>query len=158
MAEGIYNFIAIDDRVATAGQPTEAQFRGLAEDGYEVVINLAPDGLDTSLAGEDALLGSLGIEYRHLPIAWSTPSLDQLDAFIALMEAARGRTTLVHCQANYRVTAFYGLYAQIRLGWSEPQADALIERIWSANPSYRMDETWKGFIASARARLAAERA
>ena len=155
--EGVYNFIAVDDRVATAGQPTEAQFRALRDAGYEVVINLAPDGLDTSLAGEDALLGSLGIDYRHLPIAWAAPGLDQLDAFITLMEAARGRATLVHCQANYRVTAFYGLYAQARLGWTEAQADALIDRIWSANPGYRMDDTWKAFIAQARERLADER-
>lgn len=146
----IYNFIRIDESLATSGQPTAEQFRRAREAGYEVVINLAPDGLDTSLPEERALLGELGMEYHHLPVAWSEPRLDQLEAFGALMDASAGRRTLVHCQANYRVTVFVALYAAAKRGWTETQADALIDRIWTSNPAYRMDDTWKGFIASAR--------
>ena len=52
----IYNFIEIDGSTATAGQPSEAQFRALRDAGYEVVVNLAPDGLETSLPDERGLL------------------------------------------------------------------------------------------------------
>ena len=148
----IYNFIAIDDATATAGQPSEAQFRAAREAGYEVVVNLAPDGLDTSLPDERELLGSLGFHYHHIPVPWNAPDLDHLDRFIAAMDAAAGRRTLVHCQANYRVTAFYALYASQRLGWSEAQADALIDRIWKSRPDFEMDDVWKSFIAAARLR------
>jgi uncharacterized protein (TIGR01244 family) len=148
----IHNFIAIDDLVATAGQPTAEQFRAAGAAGYEVVINLAPDGLDTSLPGEGELLQSLGIDYHHIPVAWTEPRLDQLERFEALMAAAAGRRTLIHCQANYRVTAFFALYATARLGWSDTQADALIDRIWRSRPGFEMDETWKGFIAAGRQR------
>lgn len=148
--DDIYNFIRINESLATSGQPTAEQFRRAREAGYEIVINLAPDGLDTSLPEERALLGELGIEYHHLPVVWSEPRLDQLEAFGALMDAAAGRRALVHCQANYRVTVFFALYAAAKRGWTEAQADALIDRIWTSNPAYRMDETWKGFIAAAR--------
>lgn len=148
----IYNFIEIDDLVATAGQPTEEQFRAARDAGYEVVINLAPDGLETSLPGESALLRELGIEYHHLPVAWAEPRLDQLGQFETLMADAAGRRTLVHCQANYRVTAFFALYATAKLGWSDQQADALIDSIWKSRDDFEMDVTWKCFIAAARQR------
>ena len=37
----IFNFIKLDDRVATSGQPTESQFGLVKEAGYTTVINLA---------------------------------------------------------------------------------------------------------------------
>jgi uncharacterized protein (TIGR01244 family) len=148
----IYNFIQIDDLVATAGQPSEEQFRQARDAGYDVVINLAPDGLETSLPDESGMLASLGIDYHHIPVAWAEPRLDQLEAFEAAMDAAAGKRMLIHCQANYRVTAFYSLYAMAKLGWSEERADALIARIWASRPGYQMDDVWKGFIAAGRQR------
>lgn len=148
--DDIYNFIRIDEDLATSGQPTAEQFHRAREAGYEVVINLAPDGLDTSLPEERALLGELGIEYHHLPVAWSEPRLDQLEEFTTLMDEAVGRRTLIHCQGNYRVTVFFALYAAARRGWTEAEGDALIDRIWTSRPGFRMDDTWKAFIAAAR--------
>jgi hypothetical protein len=36
----------------------------------------------------------------------------------------------VHCAANFRVTAFYSLYALKRLGWSAAQAAEFRSTIW----------------------------
>jgi hypothetical protein len=36
----IRNFQAIDERLGTAGQPTEAQLGEVAADGYAAVVNL----------------------------------------------------------------------------------------------------------------------
>lgn len=150
--EDIYNFIRIDDCTATAGQPTAEQFREARQAGYEVVINLAPDGLDTSLPGESNLLHDLGISYHHIPVAWSDPKISQLEMFEASMEATNGRRVLIHCQANFRVTVFFAMYASSKLGWSDEQADALIDRIWTSRPGFQMDNTWRSFIRSARQR------
>lgn len=151
----IYNFIEIDDRIGTAGQPSEEQFRSARDAGYEVVINLAPDGLETSLPDEAGLLRSLGIDYHHIPVVWTDPGLDQLRAFDEAMASTAGRRTLIHCQANYRVTAFFALYAAARLGWTEEQADALVNRIWTSRPGFQMDDTWKSFMAAGREALRA---
>jgi uncharacterized protein (TIGR01244 family) len=147
----IFNYIQIDE-LATAGQPSEEQFREACEAGFEVVINLAPDGLESSLPGEDMLLESLGLEYHHIPVAWGEPRLDQLEKFEELMGAVAEKRTLVHCQANYRVTAFFAMYATSKLGWDDERADALINRIWAVRADYEMDENWKSFIAAARRR------
>lgn len=149
--EEAFNFIRIDDLIATCGQPTEEKFRDARKAGYEVVINLAPDGLESSLPGEDELLTSLGIEYHHIPVAWSAPHLDQLEQFEELMLETSGRMTLIHCQANYRVTAFFASYATAKLGWDHEQADALIERVW-LTPRIEAEATWKAFVAEARRR------
>ena len=44
----IYSFLAVGDKLGTAGQPTEEQFRLIREAGFEAVINLA---LPTSVTG-----------------------------------------------------------------------------------------------------------
>lgn len=150
----IFNFIQIDNLIATAGQPTADQFRLARGEGYEIVVNLAPDGLETSLPGQRQLLEGLGIEYHHIPVAWTEPRLDQLAAFERAMDAAGGRRRLIHCQANYRVTSFFALHAEARLGWSRQQADALIDRVWKSRPGYEMDAAWAGFIAAARRQAA----
>ena len=36
----IYNFRPIEDALSTSGQPTEAQIRVAASEGYDVIINL----------------------------------------------------------------------------------------------------------------------
>jgi hypothetical protein len=65
------------------------------------------------------------------------------------MDANAGRHVLIHCAANFRVTAFYGLYAMHSLGWNEAQVDALRAGVWgeSAYP------VWEAFIAEMKARL-----
>jgi len=150
--EDIYNFIQIDQFVATAGQPCADQFHDARKAGYDAVINLAPNGLATSLPDEQELLEALGIEYHHIPVPWSAPQIEQLELFEASLEALRGRRTLIHCQANYRVTAFFAIYATSKLGWSEEQADALIARVWESQPDFQMDDIWRSFIATARER------
>jgi len=61
--EDAFNFIRISPLLATAGQPSEDQFRDAQTAGYAVVVDLAPDGLETSLPGEAELLRGLGMEY-----------------------------------------------------------------------------------------------
>jgi len=147
--EAIRNFIRIDDAVATGGQPTAEQFAEVREAGYEVVINLAPDGLDSSLPDEDALLRSMGMEYVHIPVPWTAPRLEHFIAFVGAMDRTAGRRTLIHCQANFRVTAFYACYAALRLGWDEERRARLVDRVWGSTPDYRMDAAWKDFMDEA---------
>lgn len=41
MIKEIYNYLSLTESIATAGQPTERQIAAIAENGYEVVINIA---------------------------------------------------------------------------------------------------------------------
>lgn len=151
----IYNFLAVEEGLVTGGQPTADQLRAAAAAGIEAVVNLAPDGQDTTLAEEAELLASLGLAYHHVPVPWAQPSLAQLDRFSQVMDGLAGQPTLIHCQANFRVTAFLALHGEARLGWSRERADALIDRIWTSRPDYRMEPAWLDLLAAARARLTA---
>ena len=46
----IFNFVQLDDRVATSGQPTEQQLGLIKEAGYTTIINLAPKATKTHWA------------------------------------------------------------------------------------------------------------
>ena len=57
---------------------------------------------------------------------------------------AEGGRVLVHCAANYRVTSFMALYAEMKLGWTREQADALARTFWPLN------DTWADFLGKCR--------
>jgi protein tyrosine phosphatase (PTP) superfamily phosphohydrolase (DUF442 family) len=149
--EDITNFIRVDERVLTAGQPTEAQFRDAAAEGVQVVINLGTLNPRYALANEAGLVRSLGLEYHHLPVAWEAPTESDFDAFAQACDAVAGKRVLIHCAANYRVSAFYSLYAMRSLGWSATQARAFRARIWQAGEH----PVWDELIARLEARYAA---
>jgi protein tyrosine phosphatase (PTP) superfamily phosphohydrolase (DUF442 family) len=152
--EAIINFQRVDDRVITGGQPAEDQIRSAAADGVQVIINLATLDPRYSLPDEAGLARGLGLEYHHLPVDWERPLASDYEAFAALMRAAGDKRVLIHCAANFRVTAFYGLYAMQHLGWTEAQAEALRAPVWGKSRY----PVWEAFIRDMRAKIAAEAA
>ncbi len=142
MGLDIFNLIRIDDRTLTAGQPTADQLRAAADEGVTAVINLATYNPDHSLEGEAELVRSLGMDYVHIPVDWANPTDADFATFEEAMAARTNEHLLIHCAANYRVTAFYSLYALRHLGWSAEQAAALRDRIWSGSDY----PVWAAFI------------
>lgn len=152
--ESIVNFIRVNDRIGTAGQPTAEQLQAARDEGYDAIVNLAPhDANNHALPDERAVVTSLNMQYHHIPVEWTNPKKEQFVAFANVMNALRGKKTLVHCAANFRVTAFFSLYALKHEGWTADQANQLISRIWESRPDYRMDDTWRSFIDGIRAQL-----
>lgn len=143
--EEIFNAVRINDRLTTAGQPTGEQLRAAAAEGFTAVINLVPAGSMNGLPDEAGLVAALGMAYVHIPVDWSNPTGADFDAFVAVMDRLAGQKLLIHCAANYRVTAFYGLYAQKRLGWTREQAEALRARVWEGDYP-----VWETFIDRVR--------
>ena len=143
----IYNYLRIDEKLATSGQPSEQELAAAAKDGVEVVINLAlHDDPRYSLPDETGCVRTLGMTYVHIPVQFDAPKAEDLDAFFDAMEAHRGRRILVHCAANKRVTSFLGLYCTIREKWEPERAFAPMKEIWEPNP------VWASFIESMLAR------
>jgi protein tyrosine phosphatase (PTP) superfamily phosphohydrolase (DUF442 family) len=146
----IKNFIQIDERIGSAGQPTAEQFKALRDAGYEVVVNLLPREQDNALKGEERLIGELGMDYRYIPVLWTAPRLEDFAAFCQVMQELQGKKVFVHCAMNMRVTAFYSSYAMKHMGWSRAQADALVARIWDPAQNIKMNDTWRAFISDIR--------
>jgi protein tyrosine phosphatase (PTP) superfamily phosphohydrolase (DUF442 family) len=140
-------FIAIDERVGTAGQPTEDELRAVAATGYSAVINLGLLDPKYCLPDEAGLVASLGLTYRHIPVVWTAPAVSDFEAFVAAMDALATERVFVHCAANYRVSSFMALYGELRLGWTRARADAHARTLWEPN------EIWLGLLAACRTKL-----
>ena len=144
----IHNYLRIDAKLATSGQPTETELAAVARAGFEVVVNLAlHDDPRYSLPDEAGSVQSLGMTYVHIPVQFGAPTEDDLVAFFAAMEQHRGRRLLVHCAANKRVTAFLGLYRVIKHGWNAESAFAPMKEVWEPNG------VWSSFISTMLAKL-----
>ena len=143
----IYNYRAVDDALATSGQPTVAQMQAVAAAGFNTVINLAlHDDPRYSLPDEAGTVQSLGMRYVHIPVQFAAPTESDLLAFFAAMEKSTGEKVWVHCAANMRVSAFLGLYRVIRLRRSLQDAFAPMRTLWEPNA------VWASFIADMLAR------
>jgi uncharacterized protein (TIGR01244 family) len=144
--EDIFNLIRIDEQTLTAGQPTEDQLQSVAEAGFQAVINLATIDPRYSLEDEAASCEALGMSYTHIPVEWDNPQPADYVEFKQAMESLEAQKVLIHCAANYRVTAFYSVYAKQALGWSDQQAMDLRKQIWESNPEYYMSEPWTALL------------
>jgi uncharacterized protein (TIGR01244 family) len=147
--ESSLNFRQVSDTVTTSGTVPAEDLAELGAKGYDVVVNLMPDSSEYAIAGEAAIVAGQGVDYVYLPIDFAAPTHEQLEAFVAAMDDNAGKTIHVHCAANYRVSAFYSLYAMRRGWWSTEEADEHLRGIWTEGEY----PAWNAFIASERARL-----
>lgn len=136
----IYNFHKVSDKLACAGQPVESQLSSIANGGYKVVINLGLAEGKYALADEAASIKALGLTYHHIPVVFENPQIDELVSFIGIMNNHINEKTLVHCAANYRASAFTGLYLFATDQLSEEELQVFVEEVWQP------DATWQQFI------------
>lgn len=141
--ERAYNFRKVSDSISTAGVLGEEQLGALQREGYTAVINLLPEDSEYAIRGEKDMVLRQGITYTHIPVDFNAPRDSDYSAFEIAMRELQGSKLMIHCAANFRVTAFYAIYARRNLGWSAEQADAFIAAIWS--PSEH--PPWDAFIA-----------
>ena len=140
----IYNYRPIGERLITGGQPTEEQVRDAAREGFTAVVNLATIDSEHALPDEAGLVRSLGMAYHHIPVDWDHPTIGDFDAFERLMAALVPEKVLLHCAANWRVSAFYSLYALRHLGWTDAQAAELRDSIWKGEAVPAWDDLIRG--------------
>jgi uncharacterized protein (TIGR01244 family) len=152
--KSIRNYVSVNEQYATAGQPSEEQLAGAAAAGFKTIINLATINPRYSLKDEGASARALGMTYHHIPVEWDKPTDADFQAFEAAMQAAPNDKTLVHCAANYRATAFYGLYAMKHLGWSKAEAEKLRASVWKDDKH----AAWQEFIERHEAEIERARA
>ena len=142
-AEGpgdIVNFRQYSPTFASAGQPDAEQLALVRDAGFERVIYIAYSDQDKSLANEDRVVKSLGMEYIHIPVAWDAPTASDFALFAAAMQSGGVKRTLLHCQVNYRASAFSFLYRVIHEGVPVGVAKADMDTVWTPN------ETWRALI------------
>ncbi|MBL8079451.1 MAG: protein tyrosine phosphatase family protein [Anaerolineales bacterium] len=138
----IYNFLQLTDTLFSSGMPTPEQLPLLAENGVQVVINLATSKSEGAIPNEKELIEALKIKYYNIPVEWSAPTAEDLQQFFDLMDEHKKSKVLVHCQANYRATGFVTLYRILRLGWEKDKAFVEMNKIWNPEDF----PIWQSFI------------
>ena len=138
----IYNYQLLTDSLSSSGMPTAEQMQALAAENVRVVINLALVTSQGALPDEDQLVESLGMKYVHIPVEWNNPTRKNLDDFFQAMEMHRDEKVHVHCQANYRASAFIMLYRVLRQGWNKADAIPVMEKMWNPEDF----PVWQRFI------------
>jgi protein tyrosine phosphatase (PTP) superfamily phosphohydrolase (DUF442 family) len=123
-----YNFIQINERVSTSGTIKHIE---LKKEGYHLFVNLLPNDSEHARNNEQQEVEGLKINYSYIPVDWNNPLITDYKDFEEVMNRFSDKKIHIHCAANYRVTAFYGIYAYNNLGWSKAQLFELISRIWN---------------------------
>ena len=142
----IRSFVAIDEDLATAGQPTEEQLGLLKAQGFEVVVNLGLLDPAYCLPDEAGTAKALGMSYYHIPVDFKRPTISDFESFERVMRETHHRKVFVHCAANFRVSCFVALFGETVLSWTRQQADAHIRKLWEPN------EIWAQFLSQVRAK------
>lgn len=138
-----YNFRKVSDSISTAGVLSEEQLGALQPEGYTAVISLLPEDSEYAIKGEKDMVLRQGLSYTCIPVDFSAPRESDYYAFEQSMRELPGARLMIHCAANYRVSAFYAIYSRRNLGWTAEQAQTFISAIW--NPSEHAP--WADFIA-----------
>jgi len=145
MLNDLCNYLPISDYLATAGQPTAAQFAEIAQAGFDVIVNLALPTSDNALADERAVVEAYGLTYYSIPVEWEAPTAEDFAQFQVVLAKHAAERVLVHCAKNMRVSAFMYLHRRLA-GVAEVEAAAAMAQIWQPN------ETWQQFIDEVLAR------
>jgi protein tyrosine phosphatase (PTP) superfamily phosphohydrolase (DUF442 family) len=138
-----FNYKKVSDSVSTAGVISEEQLEQLGDEGYEALINLLPPNNEYAIQNEASIASEQGIVYECIPVEFSSPQNSEYQRFAEKMQALSDKKTMVHCAANYRVSAFYSIYAFRNLGWTEPQVYEWIASIWTLSEH----PVWEQFVA-----------
>ncbi|MBP0019977.1 MAG: protein tyrosine phosphatase family protein [Cyanobacteria bacterium SBLK] len=136
----IYNFVQINDRLATAGQPTETQFEEVKKAGYDLIVNLALSNSTNAIPHEAEIIDRNNMEYVHIPVIWENPTLEDFQEFVKVMQQNSERKVFVHCAMNMRVSTFVYLYRWLCDRVDEQEARQVLDKIWTP------DEVWQAFI------------
>jgi protein tyrosine phosphatase (PTP) superfamily phosphohydrolase (DUF442 family) len=138
--EGIINYREYSNWLSSSGQPTAPQLQAIGQAGFERVVFLAFTDHEESVAHEDRIVSRMGIDYIQIPIDWEAPTLADFQAFAGVMQPSPRKKTLVHCQVNFRASAFSFLYRALFEGIDMAEAKDDLDSVWVPN------ETWRRFI------------
>jgi protein tyrosine phosphatase (PTP) superfamily phosphohydrolase (DUF442 family) len=138
--DDITNYLEYSENFASAGQPTEAQLELIRDEGFERIVYIAFSTDGNAIANEDKLVRDLGMDYVQIPVVWASPTVADYESFAAVMQRNPNKKTLLHCQVNFRASAFSFLYRVIHERVPVAQAKADMNTVWEPN------ETWQELI------------
>ena len=129
----ILNYIEINELISTSGQPKVEEFEFIANEGFEVIINLAMNSSSNAIENEDKIVTKLNMTYIHIPVDFENPKFSDLKLFLNILQSLGANKVLIHCAKNYRVSAFMYVYHKYILHTPFEEINLSIFDIWKPN-------------------------
>ena len=130
----------VNSAIETAGfnnsKSSEDEFRKIANNGVETVINLGLLGQPYSLENEEEIVTPLKMNYFHIPVNFENPKRSDYLEFSKVMKENSNKNVFIHCAANKRVSVFVAIYMVLENGLSRDSAKRLVNKVWSPNPCW----------------------
>ena len=139
----VINFFQITDTIGTGGQPSVSQLYDIAQNGYDVVINLATHNSENAIENEGSIVASLGMTYIHIPVPFEAPTPEHLRKFFRFMNGLSEEKVFVHCAVNARVSAFVFKYLTMEKKIQAEKATTPLLEQWLP----QMNLTWRNFLS-----------
>ena len=133
----ILNYIKINELISTSGQPNIEELKHIANEGFEVIINLGLQSSSNALENENKIVTDLDMTYIHIPVNFENPKLSDLKLFLTILQSLESNKVWIHCSKNYRVSAFMYVYHKYVLHTPFEQIDLSIFEDWQPNLAWQ---------------------
>lgn len=144
----IRNYLRVSTDVCTGGQPRPEHFAALKADGVKAVLNLRTPG-EHRADEEAAAVEAAGMTYFSVPVVYTAPTFESVDAFLRITDNPANRPVFIHCTAAIRVGAYWMIRRIVRDGWAWDAALAEARKIGLAQAPH-LEEFAKAYIAKAK--------
>ncbi|HEY3137296.1 MAG TPA: tyrosine-protein phosphatase [Blastocatellia bacterium] len=116
----IKNFGCINEKFYRGAQPKAQDYADLASMGVKTVIDLQREGSDE----EQALVEEQGMKFYRVGMSdKSQPSVEQVEAFLKLVNDPANQPVFVHCAGGrHRTGAMSAIYRITHDGWTADRA------------------------------------
>ncbi len=149
-SSSIRNFLRVSTEFCTGGQPRPEHFAGLKADGVKTVLNLRTPGEHRADEEEQAVKAA-GMTYVNIPVVYTAPTAESVDAFLRVTDDPKSRPMFIHCTAAIRVGGFWLIRRVLRDNWTFEAALAEARKVGLTGAPH-LEEFAKQYIAKARAR------
>jgi len=114
---GLPNLHRVDAKLYRSAQPTAEGMTNLVALGIKTVVNLRDNHSDSDE------IGALPLAAHRIEIFTGNPKVEQVKAFLAIMDDTNAVPVLVHCQHGAdRTGTMCALYRILRQGWETEEA------------------------------------
>ena len=128
----IRNFLRVNEKFCTGGQPRLEHLAKLKAEGVKTIINLRQPG-EHRAAEEEEMAKQLGLRYYNIPVAFSDPKEEQVTEFLKLTDDASNLPVFIHCTAAIRVGAFWLIRRVLRDGMTFEAAEEDAKKVGLQN-------------------------
>jgi uncharacterized protein (TIGR01244 family) len=118
----IRNFLRINEKFCTGGQPRLEHLAKLKAEGVKAIINLRQPS-EHRAAEEEEAAKQLGLRYYNIPVVYAEPKEEQATEFLKLTDDAANLPVFIHCTAAIRVGAFWLIRRVLRDGMTFEAAE-----------------------------------